>query len=613
MMRQMRENTKWIMLATALAFVALMVFEWGADVSGRSSGGLGEIGEVNGTPVMYDDYMLVYRNLYDQVQQQQEEPITSQQNKEVEDQAFEELVNQILIGQELDRRGIRVSDAEVRSAAQFSPPPQFAQEPAFQTDGQFDLSKYQTFLATSNEAYLLQLEAYYREVIPRGKLMRQIAAGLHLTDQQLWRAYRDQSETVEIRYIPLDPGARIADADVPVSDAEITEYYNSHQEDFEQPARATVRVAVIGKAPTAADTAASLQKAIDLRAAIISGDREFAEVAQLESTDATTASIGGELGVYPPGAMVPAFDSASFAAPIGQISQPVVTSYGYHLIEVQERWARDSVRARHILIPDARTDSSEVAMLMLADSLEALGEQFALNESASQLGLTVSDAQLTTDFAFVSGAGQVSEGAEWAFEDAEIGDVSPVFETPQGFYAIELVASEPAGVLPIETARGTIEQILLFEKKQARAAAEGAELVRTIRAGEPLPNVASDAGVEVRTAGPFARTDFVPGLGRQNTAIGVSFGLRPGMVSDVVATANNTFIIELLSRVPADSVAWIEQIPTQRTQLESLIQQQRLQQWMAGLREIAVVIDRRAEVLQPLEDQEVPTGYGFGF
>ena len=613
MMRQMRENTKWIMLATALAFVALMVFEWGADVSGRSAGGLGEIGEVNGTPVMYDDYMLAYRNLYDQVQGQQEEPITSQQNKEIEDQAFEELVNQILVGQELRRRGIRVSDAEVRSAAQFSPPPDFARLPVFQTDGQFDLSKYQQYLAAASEGELLQLEAYYREVIPRGKLMRQIAAGLHLTDQQLWRAYRDQSETVEIRYIPLDPGARIADADVPVSDAEIQAYYDSHQEDFEQPARATVRVSVIGKAPTAADTAASRQKAMDLRAAIIAGEREFGEVAQLESTDASTSSVGGELGVYPPGAMVPTFDSASFAAPIGQITEPVVTSYGYHLIEVQERWANDSVRARHILIPNARTDSSEVAMLTLADSLEALGEQFSLDESATQLGLAVSDAQLTTDFAFVAGAGQVSEGAEWAFEEAEIGDVSPVFETPQAFYAIELVSSEPAGVLPLETARGTIEQILLFEKKQARAAAEGEELVRLIRAGEPLPNVASDAGLEVRTAGPFARTDFVPGLGRQNPAIGVAFGLRPGTVSDVVATTNNTFIIELLSRVPADSTAWLEQIPTQRTQLESLIQQQRLQQWMAGLREIAEVIDRRAEVLQPLEDQEVPTGYGFGF
>ena len=67
MMRQMREATKPIMLLAALAFVALMVFEWGMDASGRSGGGLGEIGSVNGEAVMYEDYMAAYRQIYDQV------------------------------------------------------------------------------------------------------------------------------------------------------------------------------------------------------------------------------------------------------------------------------------------------------------------------------------------------------------------------------------------------------------------------------------------------------------------------------------------------------------------------------------------------------------------
>ena len=67
MMRQMREATKPIMLFTAIAFVALMVFEWGMDITGQSGGGLGEIGSVNGQPVMYESYMAAYRQLYDQV------------------------------------------------------------------------------------------------------------------------------------------------------------------------------------------------------------------------------------------------------------------------------------------------------------------------------------------------------------------------------------------------------------------------------------------------------------------------------------------------------------------------------------------------------------------
>ena len=99
MMRQMREATKPIMVASAIAFVALMVFQWGMDVTGRSSGGLGEIGRVNGDPVLYDSYMAAYRQIYERVQSQQEELIGSQQNKEIEDQAFEEVVTQLLIAQ----------------------------------------------------------------------------------------------------------------------------------------------------------------------------------------------------------------------------------------------------------------------------------------------------------------------------------------------------------------------------------------------------------------------------------------------------------------------------------------------------------------------------------
>ncbi|SVD30756.1 uncharacterized protein METZ01_LOCUS383610, partial [marine metagenome] len=106
MMRQMRENTQWIMLVTAVAFVGLMVFQWGMDITGRSGMSVGEIGSVNGTPVLYEEYNQTYRRLFDQVQNSQEDPVTSQQIQEIEDAAFDDVVNQILIRQELERRGI---------------------------------------------------------------------------------------------------------------------------------------------------------------------------------------------------------------------------------------------------------------------------------------------------------------------------------------------------------------------------------------------------------------------------------------------------------------------------------------------------------------------------
>ena len=603
MMRQMREATKPIMLFTALAFVALMVFQWGMDITGRSGGGLGEIGSVNGDPVTYDAYMAAYRQLYDQVQRSQEELIGSQQNKEIEDAAFDEVVNQLLIRQELRRRGITVTDQEISEAAQFSPPdylrPSFTDE-----SGNFDLQAYQSALSTLPPEQLLILEAYYRDVIPRGKLLRQVSSGIFLSDAALWQRWRDQNEQVQVRYIPLDPASRYPADEFTISDADISAYYESHREEFEIPARASVKAVVIDKTPTPADTAAARQTAIDLREEIAEG-ADFAEIAMQESSDASTSEQGGDLGVLPRGSMTPVFDSTAFAAPIGELVGPIQTPFGFHVLEVQERWATDSVQARHILVPIARTDSSEIALLTQADSLEDLAEDMPLDQAAEAAGLTSTTLDIAQSFAFIPGAGQVSEGADWVFEEASPGDVSPVFETPTAFYALELVSAQPEGFIPLEDASSSIRSTLLFDRQMERSREEAQTVLDRIRGGEAMPNVAADAGLEVRTAGPFTRSAFVPGLGRQNAAIGAAFGLQPGEVSDVVSTPTNTFLIELLERTPADSTAWRAQLAQQREGTVAMAQQQRLQEWIAALRAAAEIEDRRDVVLAPQDEEQI--------
>ena len=603
MMRQMREATKPIMIASALAFIGLMVFQWGMDITGRTSGGLGEIGRVNGDPVMYDAYMATYRQLYEQAQSQQEELIGSQQNTEIEDQAFENVVTQILVNQELRRRGITVSDQEITQAAQFSPPdylqPQFADE-----NGGLDLTAYQSFLATLPPEQLIILEAYYRDVIPRTKLLRQLSSGIYMPDAELWLQWRDQNETAEIRYVPLNPATRYADTDFPVSDREIEAYYRDNEEEFAVPARATVRYAVIDKTPTAADTAASRQRADSIRL-LVAGGQDFAELARTASNDQASAANGGEMGVIRKNQMIASLDSAIFLGPSGLLPQPVQTGFGLHVVDVMERWGADSARVRHILLPVARTEESEVALFQRADSLEDLAEGMPLEQAAGGVGISAQTADITQDFPFLAGVGQISEGSDWVFEEASVGDVSPVFETSTAFYALEVVSSAAEGVLEIDQARAAIEETLRFEQKLQRAREEAQQVVDRARAGTPLPNVAADMGLEARTAGPFTRNDFVPGLGRQNSVIGAAFGLPIGQISGVIGTENNQYVIEVLARTPADSSAWTAQLPQQRAQVVAAMQQQRLSEWIDALRASARVVDRREEVLVPL-DEDAP-------
>ena len=303
--------------------------------------------------------------------------------------------------------------------------------------------------------------------------------------------------------------------------------------------------------------------------------------------------------------MTGAFDSTVFSTPVGELTEPIKTAFGYHVIEIQERWAQDSAQARHVLVPVERTDESEIALLTLADSIEDLGESMVMEEVGTAAGVNVQTVDISQNFPFLVGAGQISEGADWVFEEASAGDVSPVFETAQAFYMLELVSSEPEGVLPLEQARAAIESTLLFERKMSQARIDGQAAVARIRSGETLEDIAEDLGLEISDTGLFSRSSFVPGLGRQNSAIGAAFGLRSGEVSEVVTTPTNAFILDLVGYVPADSAAWIGQRVEQRQTQVLILQQQRLQEWIDALRAAARIVDRRDVVLAPADEDVV--------
>lgn len=604
MMEQLRRSTKWIMILVALAFGGLMFFEWGMDITGQTAGSFGEIGRVNGVSVSYEQYMASYRNLYDQAAALQEEPITNVQNSDIEDQAWDEVVNSILIQEELERRNILVTDEEVRAAALTSPPPDLMANPAFLTDDVFDITKYQQFIATADNLLQLQLEAYYRDIIPRGKLLRQVSLGIHLSDAELWSAYRDLNETASVSYVSFDPTERVADDEIEITDAEISRYYTDNREDFLVPASAGVISVSFSKAPTAADTAAVLAQAGEIRRSILDGE-DFGEAAARESADEATAPDGGSLGVFSQGDMVAPFDSAVFATPLNRITGPVQTSFGVHLIEVLERWGQDSAQARHILLPFERTEESEIDMLAMADSLEELGEFMPLADAAEVLGLEADTLDLIETLPIIPGAGDVAEGGEWIFDpETAVGDVSPVFENSASFYGIELVSIDPSRYLTEEEAEAAIRGTIGVDKKVAVALEEAREFAAEVHSGRSMAEVAREYGVEVRDAGPFSRNAFALGLGQHNAAVGTAFGLDVGEISDAVEANRNAYVIEKTGSEPADSLAWVEQIDQQRFRSVTVIQQQRLAQWIEALRATARIVDRREQVLNPPDDQQ---------
>ncbi|UKL13953.1 peptidylprolyl isomerase [Dissulfurimicrobium hydrothermale] len=127
------------------------------------------------------------------------------------------------------------------------------------------------------------------------------------------------------------------DKDIPVSDQEAKEFYEKNKAEFSQPEMIKARHILIrpqGNSEKAWKEAEA--KAKDIKKKLEKG-ADFAQLAKQYSEDPGTKDKGGELGLFPKGRMVPEFEKAAFALKVGEISAPVKTQFGYHIIKVEEK------------------------------------------------------------------------------------------------------------------------------------------------------------------------------------------------------------------------------------------------------------------------------------
>jgi peptidyl-prolyl cis-trans isomerase C len=124
------------------------------------------------------------------------------------------------------------------------------------------------------------------------------------------------------------------------SDEELHKYYDEHKNDFEQVQARHILIRFQGSSlpvkPGQKDLtdAEALTKAQDIRKKLVAGG-DFAAIAKEESDDSGSGAAGGELGLFRHGQMVPSFETAAFALKEGEISDPVKSQFGYHIIQVE--------------------------------------------------------------------------------------------------------------------------------------------------------------------------------------------------------------------------------------------------------------------------------------
>lgn len=600
MLQQMRSAAKWIWWFVVIFFVGGFLLVDTSGLLGRDQITTSTpVASVNGVDIPYLTWMNLANALAQQREQATGQGLDLDQRRQIEDQAFEQLVTDILLQQEYQRRGIGVSNEEIVQAAQVSPPPMLMADPSLQTDGQFDPEKYQRLLRSpqARQGLLVQLENYYRSEIPRAKLYAQVAGNVYVSDDRLWAAFRDEHDSAKVSFVTFDP-ATVPDSAVQVSDDEIRRFYDANRDRFERPGRAVLSLLTIPRPVTAADTAFWRNRAMELRQEIVEGRSTFEQVAQRESADTASGTNGGLLGMTSRDNLVDEFANAAFRLRIGEISEPVLSPYGFHLIKVEERKA-DSVSARHILLRIQQSDSSAVATDRLADNLVRIAasatDPAVFDSAARELNLQPERVQAFEGQPVFTSTGTVAGVSGWAFGGPRPGESSELFDTENAYYLARLDTIIPAGIAPLQEVREDIRG-LLMQRKKAEALVPDAREFAQDAAQRSLEAAARSRDITVVESNFFARPTFVPGIGRLNAAVGAAFSLPIGQISEPIVTDNAVVVLRVDQRVEASREAWEAQKEAQRQQALNGLRQARIRDFMEGLRERANVEDHRARL-----------------
>ena len=607
MMQAFRNAAKPLMVIVAFTFFAWLVL----DLSGIT-GGTGlltqtSVGKINGQSIDARTYQSVVQQNIDARQRQTPGSLGLEDYQQIRDEVWDQFVQSSVLESEYARRGITVSSDEIVRAMRTSPPPEFQKIPEFQTDSQFDLAKYQRWLTSSvAQQYLPSLEAQYRDQIKRSKLLSVVTSDVYLSDAALWQQYRDEHEEVKIELAAIVPRNIIADSSVKLSDAEITDYYKKHLDDFKRPSTAYLSYVALPRLTNAADTAVARARADSARAEI-AGGAPFADVAKRESADTATASHGGDLPEWTRGAMDAAFDSAAFAMPLKTVSQPVLSQFGYHLIEITSRKG-NKAKGRHILFPIDLAGSHRDQLDAQADSLERLGadraDRAALDTVSRALKLPIGHSGPVQEGTKVQlGQLVVPDAGVWAFQ-AKPGATSPVIESSVAYYVFRLDSLKAAGVPALSEIRSSVVSVARADKKTGLGRAVAQDFMKRLESDTSLGHAAEEMKLPNKKFGPFTRVN--PPLD-DPVVVGTSFGLEVGQQSPLLETKQGMYVIKVLEHTKPDSAKFVKELDQFRSQMIGLARQDRVRSYLAALRDAAKVVDNRKKVLQAQQGRQAAT------
>ncbi len=592
MMKQMRENTKVILWIVVVAFIVTIFAVWGLDLqTGSPASNPNIIGKVNGVNITRQQYQNVYQQYVQQYRAStQNQAMTYTQEEFIRAQAWDNIVYNILTSQEIRRLGITVSDEEVVFFLRNTPPPEVRQY--FLTEqGQFDVQAYEQVLNNPEEDWTA-LEALARERIPMQKLNEYLGAQIHVTENEVQRAYELEAVELTISYarFPMD------DVDLKgytPTDSEIETFYEENKDDFVEPDRVRIELLQLELVPGAADMDDARFSANSVYDDLVDGD-DFAELARTFS-EAPSAFVGGSAGFIRRGLRDDAYFDALDAVEDGQLTKPFETGEGiYVLRRVETQTADDGeteYNALEILIKPALSRQTSDSLFAVAADIREQAMTEGLEKASAAYNLIVVKPDPIAVNSPIGNVGFVPSINRFAFDETATG-ISAELRDDNTIYLVRVVERLPESPLPLDDVRDEIRDIIYLDKQNALALQKARAFYLKARSSD-LETALETYNLPEITTEPFRGSDNLEPFGSYSPVAEAALTVMPGEFAPPVESGDAYIVLRVEERGELDTEDYKAQIPAIRDQIRNQKIQAYVTYWYDRLREKSVIEDYR--------------------
>jgi len=565
-----------------------------------------------------------YENLRRFYQEMYKERFTEEMVKplQLREAALDNLINQALQLEEAKRLNIRVSDEELQERIRTLP--------YFQRDGVFSRQLYLSLLGR-NGISAGEFEKQQRDELRVEKLQQLIRDTVKVSEEELWERYLLEKEEVELTAAKLDPRdfedavevteerlqsflqrrqeeflnpervrVECVEIDpeafreqVTVYTGEIEEYYDSHYDEFSHPEEVRLRH-ILFQVRQDADSSSVEEKTRlleELRERVRKGE-DFALLAGKYSEDRMTAGNGGDLGAVKRGDLVSEVEKAAFSLKAGETSGVIVSPYGLHLLQVQDRREERVDPLEEVKERIREELRNEGAWRLARKKAEEIiwkskeGADFQAVVQGEPAGVSLRQTGLVARGEPVAGLSGEAPLQEEVFS-LQAGQVSQAVKQKNGYGVFRILERQAPQPPPFEEVRARLEEPFRREASRELAGKRAEELAQRLARGEPFEVVAADAGLVPFDAGPVSRLRaFVPQVGSAADLVESAFALsleKPAAATPFEVNGSY-YLVRLKERRTPERSQFLAEEKSFRTRQEQQKKDEVLREWLSDLR-----------------------------